>query len=517
MQQYSRVWKKMIVTAAGCLCFTMTYAQKKPDADKLLQEALQETNVHGRYQKALLLCDSALAVSKDYVDIYLLRGRLHNLLGHEDDARKDWRQVLRLQPRNTDALQYLVNIELQHSQPAAALQWNNQALEYYPQDTFFLFKKAGILEISGEYEAAAAISRELMLKYPSVPKYAYAYHDQLLSAAKQQLKSGQDSLASQTLQTLLRSDVKNYDAWRALVNISNENIDSALVHFPGDTTLLKHKLGVLEQQKQYKAAAATAETLATLSSSPQRWHSYAQMLKGKGMKNQLSIFHLQTIYSKDRPAAGISSVQYTRFFTRGSASLRMNYGHRQGNTGAQVEIEGYYNHSPKYYSYASFSWSDSPVFPDIRAGYSLFRNFRKGWEAELGGRYLKADSLHTFTGVASGGKYWGPFWTNLRVYATVSEGKWYDAYTLTHRYYLNEKQDYLVLIGGYGNSPDDRGRNFQFNEVLGIPTYHVGLGGLKTWGYRTSTGITASWIHQEIPMAGTVDQFDVYFSLQYRF
>jgi YaiO family outer membrane protein len=203
-----------------------------------------------------------------------------------------------------------------------------------------------------------------------------------------------------------------------------------------------------------------------------------------------------------------------RRFKKVSWIIRANYKDRNPVSGYQAESELYYQHSKKYYSYALAGWSpDTKVFPKRRLGYSLFHSFDKGWEAELGSRYVYSDGYSTFSALGSVAKYWGNNWTNIRFYAIHDDNKWNQAYTLNHRFYLNDKLDYIAIIGALGTSPDDRSRNFGTEQVSGFLLKSAGLAFQKNLNYKWTFNLVASYANQRIPNNQSYNQYDFFVTL----
>jgi YaiO family outer membrane protein len=94
-------------------------------------------------------------------------------------------------------------------------------------------------------------------------------------------------------------------------------------------------------------------------------------------------------------------------------------------------------------------------FSQVATSVFVLSKFQKGWEADLGVRYIKAENAEIKTVVLGVGKYIGSYWINFRSF--IQNNNEYDpSFTLTTRYYFDTKYDYLSMIAGYGTSPDDR-------------------------------------------------------------
>jgi YaiO family outer membrane protein len=112
-------------------------------------------------------------------------------------------------------------------------------------------------------------------------------------------------------------------------------------------------------------------------------------------------------------------IQYIRERSWGSLIGRINYVNRLSSgisvsDGIQLEAESYFFTGKMNYSYLGAGYSLDPVFPKLRLAYSFYQNFKKGWEADLGVRYIKAENAEIKTVVLGVGKYIGSYWINFR-------------------------------------------------------------------------------------------------------
>jgi YaiO family outer membrane protein len=148
----------------------------------------------------------------------------------------------------------------------------------------------------------------------------------------------------------------------------------------------------------------------------------------------------------------------------GPVTARINYGHRFGQSGWQVEADAYPRFSRRVYSYMSLGYSpDRPIFPRFRSGFSLYVNLPKSFEVDAGFRYLHFnEDTWIFTGAL--GKYYQNWWFNLRAYITPSSSRIAQAYEATTRYHLAGADDYLSLSVGTGLSPDERNQAILLNS-----------------------------------------------------
>lgn len=236
------------------------------------------------------------------------------------------------------------------------------------------------------------------------------------------------------------------------------------------------------------------------------------MEEHRNLKNEIGFIRLQSSYNKK--ITSVTSLEYIRKFKDKSAVIgRVNYSDRKTVKGVQFETETYWNHSPSYYSFASIGLANNITFPELKASYSLNRNFSKGWEGELGYRYLRAEKMDIHSAIWGIGKYLGNYWINLKGYIIDDAGKLHHSYRLTGRYYVNDELDYLALILSTGTSPDDRSRNFQYNNFGSFLSKSVALGYKKMFKGNFSVSLMGGWNNQKINDYDYLNQFDVYISL----
>lgn len=224
----------------------------------------------------------------------------------------------------------------------------------------------------------------------------------------------------------------------------------------------------------------------------------------------------------DRDGVGpwhLVSADYTRQRSWGSLIGRVSYAKRLSSSlvmssGLQFEAESYLFAKKNNYSYIDLAYSQDNAFPKLRLGYSYFHNFDKGWEADLGFRYiLMEDKTDVKTLNIGLGKYFGSYWVNLRSYIQ-NEGP---SFTLTSRYYYKTKFDYVTLIAGYGTSPDDRTRSADYEHRMALSSYRLSAGFFKLLNRHYIAGFMITDNEQEYIRGKFQTELDFAFLLQYKF
>jgi len=185
------------------------------------------------------------------------------------------------------------------------------------------------------------------------------------------------------------------------------------------------------------------------------------------------------------------------------------------------------------FSYIGGAYSNSPrVFLPIKVAYSITHSLSKGYDVELGIRYLglsykKSTDTNTTNSYMVGptaaiSKEIKDFYLSLRGYQLNfnNDGKkvTYYSFIFTSRYYLTDnRSEFFTAIAGYGTAPDDFSTNAYLDTNARYKSIIVGAGYRKQVHYRTTFGINVSWYNQQIKQDLFKNQYDVYFTLLRKF
>lgn len=264
-----------------------------------------------------------------------------------------------------------------------------------------------------------------------------------------------------------------------------------------DLAILKAKF--LNDLKKWSEADQVISEVLTKHPNQTEARALATRIRENSATNRIGVNY--TFVSFDKQFADpwhLTSLDYSRQTSFGSIIGRINYANRFNGNGVQYEVDAYPRLSNTFMAYISGGYSPNlGVFPQTRAGFSLYANLPKSMEAEAGFRYLQfGDNTWIYT--ASLGKYVKSFWFNLRTYLTPSSGQVGQSFTLTTRYYVGGTDDFLSLGLSTGLSPDDQ-RNI---VLINASSYKLQSNGL-TLAYRRSINsfhiinFKASWTNQE--------------------
>lgn len=488
------------------------------DAAAIMGELVKQYPDNPRYRQA-------------FADELLANGRLMMQAEEYEAAIDNYHLLLQAEPHNREALNNMVNAQHAVQRYDSALWYNEQALALAPSSKELLVRKASLLNALHRYREAASISSMLLKRYPHQTKIKEVYIDNLLAAGRELNRNGKTDSALQVFEEVLAVSPNDSSALVYSINLLNAQgrydaalalIDRGVQYYPDNSYFITKRAVVLENKKEYALAALAADSAARLLPTEKNL-DYARYLKSKLYKNQIGASFLYSTLETQRDSgatttrANIATIQYLRYIKRGTLAARLNFAGRTNGTGLQLELESYYSHNPQWYSFINVAVANKVVFPQYRVAYSLFHNFKHGWEAELGGRYLNFDTVSTAAVVASAGKYLGDFWINLRGFLLFQQGKTFQTGVLSVRQYMDDaKNEFVFATLGAGNSPDEFSRNFQLADNLGYKTYSIGAGYQKTFLYRNTILLSGTWYNQKLPKRYR-NQYDIYLSFMRKF
>ena len=268
------------------------------------------------------------------------------------------------------------------------------------------------------------------------------------------------------------------DAYVALGNLEfwNDNtekaltvVDSGLKLIPNSEALNLLKAKLLNDLKRWREADELLAQILKKNPTLTDARSLASRVKENSAKNRIGVNY--SFISFDKQFADpwhIASLDYSRQTKYGSVAGRVNYANRFKSNGLQFEIDAYPRISNTFYAYLNGGYAtDNGVFPQYRAGFSLYANLPLSFEADAGFRFLRF-SDNTWIYTASIGKYYKNFWFNFRTYLTPSTSNVSQSFALNTRYYFASADDFVSLSLASGLSPDE-----QNNVLINATDYRL--------------------------------------------
>jgi YaiO family outer membrane protein len=316
-----------------------------------------------------------------------------------------------------------------------------------------IFQKARSLAFQGDRAQAMALCREILEEDPGD-------RETKTLLARINAWEGNYPRARELLQEVVEADPEDRDARGALIDVelwsgrpkeawrvAQEGLDlrPANPNFLVGSARALSKLGL-----PVKALADAREAVAA---DPQnvRTRDFYRLLLEHTQPNRLSADYRREWFNDSTDPWEMTTLSYRREFGWGSIIPRLNIARRFNKNDVQFELDSYPKVGEKMYAYLNFGVSGEELFPQIRYGAELYRNFPKAWEASLGFRRLEFESggVTIYTGTIA--RYIGKFWIQFRPqFVTKNSGDSFSG-RIRIRRFLNGRYEYIELSGGAGD------------------------------------------------------------------
>jgi len=130
------------------------------ELDSLFNQA-RTMAFEGNREESINICKTILAEKPDYHDVRIFLGHLYARNQEYDSARRELHQVINAKPDSIYALKELTDVEMWSNNLDQALKYSDGALIIDPNNEYFLFGKAQILEKMGNYEEALQLQKRI--------------------------------------------------------------------------------------------------------------------------------------------------------------------------------------------------------------------------------------------------------------------------------------------------------------------------------------------------------------------
>lgn len=334
------------------------------------------------------------------------------------------------------------------------------------------------------YPEAIALSKSALAKSPD-------YNEIRIFLGRLYTWSKKPDSARIQFSTVIEKDPNYEDAYLAYGNLefwennskkALEITNNGLKNIPNSEILQVLKAKLLNDLKDWKNAEIVINTVLKNNPKQTEARALATRIRENSAKNIFGISYDYVYFDKQfADPWHLISADYGRQTSIGSIIGRVNYANRFNGNGIQFEADAYPRISNTFQAYVNVGYSpDSGIFPNYRAGFSLYANLNGGFEVEGGFRMLHF-SDNTWIYTASLGKYYKNFWFNIRTYVTPSNSAISQSFSINTRYYYGGADDYISLGLSSGLSPDEQ-RN---NVLVNATNYKLKSNGI-TLGYRKS-------------------------------
>lgn len=379
-----------------------------------------------------------------------------------------------------------------------------------------LYEKARAVAFDdGNYEAARKYAYEALNRSPD-------YHGIRIFVARLYSWESNYEEAQEELSYVLDKDPQNRQALMALVdtqkwsgemNAALRTTNQGLEYYPGDTEFMLTKASVLYGMENYEGAEQSYKTILAEDPGNRKAREGLEDSQLQQMKYRAKIS-----YRYDRFRTIFDPWHFTEFgLTRqtpiGSITGRVEYAQRFGSDGVQFNVDAYPSIAPGFYAYVSGGYSQSPVHPDYRFGFSLYKSLPAAFELEAGVRYLDFGTSQTDIYTISLTKYWGSYLFTARTYLVPSSGGTSKSLNLVTRRYFGTAETYLSLNAGYGSAPTE----IEFSDDIGaLDSWSVSVDGQYPLSDLWFIGGNVGFDSSEYPNF-TRERFSAKVNVSYRF
>ena len=315
------------------------------------------------------------------------------------------------------------------------------------------------------------------------------YHDIRILQIRNLWALDEISAADRDLDFLLKK-VPQYEGLKALVlqrinrfedkNQALEFLNSIDKIYPDDIIFQVKRSQLLLDAKQAREARVLALKLSKRDGLEPGHRYLLQNILKQTVTNEIGINYQYIGFSEDYinndPWHSISG-EYQHNFGRTATIARATFSDRGSREGVLYELEAYPVLNDRLYTFVNFGFSNGALFPDLRGSLSIFYNFAKVFEAELGGRIQKYNEDSFYTGIAGLTFYHDKFYFNVRTFIgpEINE-ELVQNYQANIRYYFSGADNYVFIRTGTGISPDERILSTQALENPLLDAYYGTVG-----------------------------------------
>lgn len=350
-----------------------------------------------------------------------------------------------------------------------------------------------------DYQSARQECDFILQSYPD-------YWDAYILKGRTFAWDNQDDLARALFNKAIEGKPSYKDAYLAAIDneIWSDNLDNAinlinkaLVYYPIDEDILLQKAKVLIKQGKNEEAVEVLNQILAINSTNQQAIDLLNSINERKFNNKISLFYSYLMFKDDKNNAHFAFIEYFRRTKLGPLILRSNYTNRFSENDYQFEVDAYPTLKPGTYLYLNAGISSNILFPRYRAGLELFQKLPNAFEVSLGYRGLYFDAENVNIATASISKYYRDFWFSLRPFVAFKENLTSYTTQLNVRKYFSSPENFLGLIGTWGNSPERIEFTYDAAKTKNTNSYLLGVEYQHKWNKKWISKIAYNYHSQE--------------------
>ncbi|MGL2993942.1 YaiO family outer membrane beta-barrel protein [Flavobacterium sp. TSSA_36] len=363
-------------------------------------------------------------------------------------------------------------------------------------------------------------------------KIAPEYLDFQVLLGKNYEFTNQNDSARYYYQKVLDENPKYEEVFLYLINLNISEqkyeealvtTEKALVFYPKKIIYFQKKSEIYELRKELENQKKSLQKTLEVFPNDSQTRIQLEQINENQKNNRIGInYNYTTIGRKDVGPWHMVHLEYINYQKWGSLNGRISYAERFAANnfvakGVQYEIESYYKIGKRNYTYWDVTLSNDMVFPKYKLGGSIYLNSKKGWETDLGFRYIQTQNLDILTLVTGVSKHTGDYWLSVKAYLNNNKKNYNPVLSINNRYYFNSKYDYLTLNLGFGTSPDERNTISQIQNRLNLNSFRIGTGYYKFLYKKFITGIQMNYNLQEYIPNEFQNEYELSLLCHYKF
>lgn len=464
-------------------------------------------NKEGRYDYAMTLYEQVIGAAEQQERDRLLIGYGEMVQAHVKSLINNYRlqeartlcdRWLTIDPRNQEALLYMINVCYQVKDNEAMLRYAQIAQETYHDDVSFKIKLAEAMNHNPDKQGDSWSLLHNQVKLNP-------FHTPLINTFSQTT----EEYASQLL--------KNKDHLYAL-----QIIDTALLYKTNYKPLLYMKGLAFEGLKKYDSAYYYQRYFEPSLLEFDEFRSHLNSLGQRSYKNNIGVSHLRARFGDDYAISSVSSVEYGRRMNKGAYIARINYAGRDDGKGIQGQIEWSMPWTKKLSSRIDLAVSNK-YFSKLAINGAALYNLKDDWELEAGlGMRIFHEEQNLFNLAAGAVKEIDDFRLSakLNAFALDYKGELSFLYNLGTKaqYFINSNpKNYVLALGSIGNSPDVELLDYQFYYSFNVFNAMVGAGYGHSFNKNLSANIIGTWYNFESERYINLKQYRNFYNLYFQF
>lgn len=243
-----------------------------------------------------------------------------------------------------------------------------------------------------------------------------------------------------------------------------------------------------------------------------------EWIQNKSYKNQISLNYLRSRFADQINVNSIATLEYTRFESiKNTYTGRLNYTGRDLGSGILAQAEWNHVLDTKTYFIANIGYG-SRYFAQVITNASVFKDFAKDYELELGLGYRYLPNVYTLTNIVAGISHTDENrWLNAKgfLYRTGNALTLYNVLAQSRFFVFDDGKSHIMAIASVGTVPESGALDLSLYNTYNAFNTMVGAGGQYMVNKRLSLGLLGNWYNFKFNPKEYSNLYNLYFTAIY--